>query len=76
MGVHRRFAITLVDRSGYRSEDLLPRIASTLENLRHIETTYPIVDNYEANRTEQSFDTVFTYHLTTKEKAKVCYCRT
>lgn len=69
MGVHRRFAITL-DRSGYRSEDLLPRIASTLENLRHIETTYPIVDNYEANRTEQSFDTVFTYHLTTEEKQK------
>ena len=69
MGVHRRFSISL-DRSGYRSEDLLPRIASTLEDLRHIETTYPIVDNYEANRTEQSFDTVFTYHLTTAEKQK------
>ena len=69
MGVHRRFAISL-DRSGYRSEDLLPRIASTLEDLRHIETTYPIVDNYEANRTELSFDTVFTYHLTTEEKQK------
>lgn len=69
MGVHRRFAISL-DRSGYRSEDLLPRIASTLEDLRHIETTYPIVYNYEANRTEQSFDTVFTYHLTTEEKQK------
>ena len=69
MGVHRRFSISL-DRSGYRSEDLLPRIASTLEDLRHIETTYPIVGNYEANRTEQSFDTVFTYHLTTEEKQK------
>ena len=69
MDVYRRFTISL-DRSGYRSEDLLPRIASTLEELRHIETTYPIVDNYEANRTEQSFDTVFTYHLTTEEKQK------
>lgn len=70
MGVHRRFDISL-DRSGYRSEDLLPRIASTLEELRHIETTYPIVDNYEASRTEQSFNTVFTYHLTTEEKQKI-----
>ena len=69
MGIYRRFAISL-DRSGYRSEDLLPRIASTLEKLRRIETTYPIVDNYEANRTEESFDTVFTYHLTTEEKQK------
>ena len=69
MGVDRRFAITL-DRSGYRSEDLLPRIESTLEELRHIETAYEVVQNYEANRTEQSFDTVFTYHLTTEEKQK------
>lgn len=69
MGVNRRFLITL-DRSGYRSEDLLPRIESTLEELRHIETAYQIVDNYEATRTEQSFDTVFTYHLTTEEKLK------
>lgn len=69
MGVNRRFFITL-DRSGYRSEDLLPRIESTLEELRHIETAYKIVDDYEATRTEQSFDTVFTYHLTTDEKLK------
>ena len=67
--VNRRFAITL-DRSGYRSEDLLPRIASTLEELRHIETTYQVVNNYEETRTEQSFDTVFIYHLTTEEKRK------
>lgn len=67
MGVYRRFKIVL-DRSGYRSEDLLPRIESTLEELRHIETSYKAVENYEQNRTEQSFDTVFTYHLTTQEK--------
>ncbi len=67
MGVDRRFKIVL-DRSGYRSEDLLPRIKSTLEELRHIETSYEVVDDYELNRTEQSFDTVFTYHLTTQEK--------
>ena len=67
MGVDRRFKIVL-DRSGYRSEDLLPRIKSTLEELRHIETSYEVVNNYELNRTEQSFDTVFTYHLTTQEK--------
>lgn len=69
MGVNRRFGITL-DRSGYRSEDLLPRIESTLEDLRKIETAYDVVNNYEENRTEQSFDTVFTYHLTTDEKRK------
>lgn len=69
MGVNRRFSITL-DRSGNRSEDLLPRIESTLEELRHIETAYPVVYDYEATRTEQSFDTVFTYHLTTEEKQK------
>lgn len=67
MGIDRRFKIVL-DRSGYRSEDLLPRIKTTLEELRHIETTYEVVNNYEQNRTEQSFDTVFTYHLTTQEK--------
>lgn len=69
MDVNRRFSITL-DRSGYRSEDLLPRIESTLEELRHIETAYQVVDNYEDIRTEQSYDTVFTYHLTTEEKRK------
>jgi hypothetical protein len=67
MNKDRRFKIQL-DRSGYRSEDLLPRIESTLEELRQIETAYEIVENYEENRTEQSFDTVFTYHLTTQEK--------
>lgn len=67
MEVYRRFKISL-DRSGYRSEDLLPRIESTLEELRHIETSYNVIENYEQNRTEQSFDTVFTYHLTTQEK--------
>ena len=66
-GIDRRFKIVL-DRSGYRSEDLLPRIKTTLEELRHIETTYEVVNNYEQNRTEQSFDTIFTYHLTTQEK--------
>ena len=67
MGIDRRFKIVL-DRSGYRSEDLLPRIEATLEELRRIETAYEVVNNYELNRTEQSFDTVFTYHLTTQEK--------
>ena len=67
MGIDRRFKIVL-DRSGYRSEDLLPRIETTLEELRHIETAYEVVNDYELNRTEQSFDTVFTYHLTTQEK--------
>ena len=43
-GVNRHFSIRL-DRSGYRSEDLLPRIESTLEELRHIETSYQEVDN-------------------------------
>ncbi len=69
MDEYRRFSIPL-DRSGYRSEDLLPRIESTLEELRHIKEKYPVVENYESTRTEQSFDTVFTYHLKTEEQLK------
>ena len=68
-GKNRKFDITL-DRSGYRSEDLIPRIISTLEDLKRIELVYEEVESYEENRTEQSFDTVFTYHLTTEEKRK------
>ena len=68
-GKNRKFDITL-DRSGYRSEDLIPRIKSTLEELKRIESAYKEVENYEEKRTEQSFDTVFTYHLTTEEKRK------
>ena len=68
-GVDRRFKIVL-DRSGYRSEDLLPRIESSLEILRHIETEFDVVEDYEQKRTEDSYDTVFTYHLKTLENQK------
>lgn len=66
-GVHRRFSLKL-DRSGVSAEELMPRIKETLEYLENVEQNYEVVYEYEANRTENSFDTAFTYHLTTPEK--------
>lgn len=66
-GVYRKFTLEL-DRSGESSEELLPRIAESLKKLRNIESVYPIVNDYNEHRTEQSYDTVFTYHLSSREK--------
>lgn len=66
-GKYRRFTVAL-DRSGERSEELLPRIQSTLEELRKVESTFQEEAGYETSRKESSLDTVFTYHLTTPEK--------
>ncbi len=46
----------------------MPRIKETLEYLENVEQNYEQVCDYEANRTENSLDTAFTYHLTTPEK--------
>ncbi|MBP5370172.1 MAG: hypothetical protein J6Z01_17140 [Bacteroidales bacterium] len=66
-GTTRSFSLQL-DRSGNSSEELLPRIKSELEKLRKIEENYPIITDYETQRTEDSFDTKFIYHLSTIEK--------
>lgn len=66
-GVYRRFNIDL-DRSGERAEDLMPRIEKAAKYLRELEAGADEIKDYEVNWTENSFDTVFTYHLTTQEK--------
>lgn len=66
-GVHRNFDIVL-DRSGDSSEDLIPKIKKALEHISQIENSelFPIEKNYEATRTELSFDTSFEYKIKDK----------
>jgi len=70
-GAYRNFELTL-DRSGRTSEDLLPKIESALDRIRDIQNdaVFPPVINYPNQRTEESFDTTFTYHLTSEEKRR------
>ena len=70
-GVYRRF-VTCLDRSGRTSEEMLPKIDSALEHIRQIQDNdrFPKVDNYDINREESNFDTVFTYYLSSEEKKK------
>ena len=70
-GIHRKFDITL-DRNGDSSEDLIPKIKTALEHISQIENNqfFPIENNYEANRSEQSFDTSFEYKLVSDKSKK------
>jgi hypothetical protein len=70
-GIHRKFDITL-DRNGDSSEDLIPKIETALEHISQIENNqfFPIENNYEANRSEQSFDTSFEYKLLSDKSKK------
>jgi hypothetical protein len=68
---HRSFEV-LLDRAGRTSEELLPKIETALERIRQIEddAIFPIVNNYPSTRLENSYDTAFTYTLTSTEKQK------
>ncbi|OOQ56467.1 hypothetical protein BC343_18655 [Mucilaginibacter pedocola] len=68
---HRSFEV-LLDRAGRTSEELLPKIETALERIRKIEDEEicPIVNNYPDTRIEESYDTAFTYRLTSTEKQK------
>ena len=70
-GVHRKFH-TCLDRSGRTSEEMLPKIDKALEHIRNIQddVDFPIVYNYPSVREEQSYDTIFTYFLSSEEKQK------
>jgi hypothetical protein len=70
-GIHRKFDIVL-DRSGDSSEDLIPKIKTALEHISQIENNqfFPIQNNYETNRSEQSFDTSFEYELISDKSKK------
>ena len=71
MGEYRKFN-TVLDREGDTSEILLPKIEKALDKIRNIDdnTLFPIDYSYGNNRTEDSFDTCFTYYLTSPEKKK------
>ncbi len=73
-GIHRKFE-TCLDRSGRTSEEMLPKIDKALEHIRNIqdETVFPVVHNYISIREEQSYDTVFTYFLSSEEKQKAAF---
>ena len=69
--VHRQFQLEL-DRSGGKSEDMLPKIDSALDKAHQIEddAIYPQLANFEDNRSEKDLDTVFRYPLRTEERKK------
>lgn len=64
---YRKFRLSL-DRSGRSSEELIPRIREVEKAFYNPEIYFEEIPNYEVNRVESDFDTVFTYHLTSKEK--------
>ena len=70
-GEYRKFNIDL-DRSGETSEDLLPKITKALNKIHKIDDNniFPIEYGYINNRSEGSFDTCFTYFLSSEEKKK------
>lgn len=64
---YRRFYLSL-DRSGRSSEELIPRIREVEKVFLEPENHFDEIPNYEGNRYESDFDTVFKYHLTSIEK--------
>lgn len=59
----------MLDREGSRSEDLIPKIEKARALVERIDTDAAFHDlqDYDAQRTEESFDTVFTYPLVTED---------
>lgn len=66
---YRHFELEL-DRSGRSSEELMPRIRSVEKVFLEPDLHFAATPNYEENRRESDFDTVFIYHLTSNEKFK------
>lgn len=68
-GVYRRFEVTL-DRSGDSSEELLLKIDKALSYVKNIEddNVFLPLPSYDENRSEESYDTSFTYALDSEEK--------
>ena len=64
---YRKFTLSL-DRSGRSSEELMPRIKEVESVFYEPERHFDEITDYEANREEGDYDTVFTYHLTSVEK--------
>lgn len=66
---YRNFVLQL-DRSGRSSEELMPRIQEVEKIFLEPDVHFKPTPNYEENRKENDFDTVFVYHLTSNEKYK------
>ncbi|MEZ4824960.1 MAG: hypothetical protein R3C61_01500 [Bacteroidia bacterium] len=64
-GGFKRFNIVL-DRSDEKSEDMMVKIGAAIDHVRGIEgdsADFPVIQNYEAQRKADSFDTKFIYPL-------------
>ena len=71
-GIHRKLNIIL-DRESDSSEDLIPKIKRALDLMDQIEDNqlFPIKHNYEYNRSELSFDTLFEFELLSDKSKKL-----
>ncbi|MDB4656012.1 hypothetical protein OAE48_04100 [Flavobacteriales bacterium] len=70
-GVHRSFDLEL-DRSGSKSEEMLPKIDAALNRAHQIEDDliFPPITDYQSTRVESDMDTVFRYSLGSEERKK------
>lgn len=66
---YRPFDLTL-DRSGRSSEELIPRIREIEKKFLEPDVHFSAIPNYEENRKEDDFDTIFIYYLSSNEKFK------
>lgn len=65
---HKSFELE-INRRAENSEDMIEAIADELELIEKIDDNhlFPVIYNYENNRTEECFDTSFTYKLENEE---------
>lgn len=70
-GEYRNFCVKL-DRRGDSSEELIPKINEALEFISDINnnTHFPLNSGYQEDRTENSFDTSFSYRLSSDNSKK------
>lgn len=66
---YRGFDLTL-DRTGRKSEELIPRIKEAEEIFLELEKHFNKIADYEENRKEDDYDTEFIYSLDSNEKYK------
>jgi hypothetical protein len=60
-----------LDRSGQTSEELIPKIEEANEYILKVETDpslFPLVEDYKQKKTQDNFDTVFRYILSSERK--------
>lgn len=68
-GLPAKLMRLMLDREGNRSEDLIPKIEKARALVERIDSDAAFQDlpDYDTRRTEESFDTEFTYRLVTED---------